>query len=144
MKKKVLVIHGPNLNMLGIREPQIYGDQCLQDINNKILKKAGELDVEAKIIQSNVEGDIINQIHSAYNNYDAIIINPGAFTHYSYAIRDAIEAVGIPTIEVHISNIYKREPFRANSVIAPVCLGQISAGGSIFSGQCRCYICSYR
>lgn len=129
MKKKVIIIHGPNLNMLGTRKPHVYGTESLAEVNDDILKTAHHLDIEVDIYQSNIEGEIINQIHKAHNNYNAIIINPGAFTHYSYAIRDAIEAISIPVIEVHISNIYRRENFRSHSVIAPVCSGQISGMG---------------
>lgn len=127
--KKVMVIHGPNLNMLGIREKEIYGRHALQDINDMIKKKSKELDIEVEIYQFNGEGEIISQIHKAYSKCHALIINPGAYTHYSIGIRDAIKAVDIPTIEVHISNIYNRESFRSNSVISPVCMGQITGLG---------------
>lgn len=127
--KKVMVIHGPNLNMLGIRKKEIYGRRTLQDINDMIKKKSKELDIDVDIYQFNGEGEIISQIHKAYNNYHALIINAGAYAHYSIGIRDAIEAVDIPTIEVHISNIYKRESFRAISVLSSVCMGQITGLG---------------
>lgn len=126
---KVLLIHGPNLNLTGKRETEIYGKKTLDDINNVIKDWADENKVNVDIFQSNFEGEIIDKIHSAQGNTDFIIINPGAFTHYSLAIRDAISGVGIPTIEVHLSNIYAREEFRAKSVIAPVCKGQISGFG---------------
>ncbi|ADL42196.1 3-dehydroquinate dehydratase, type II [Caldicellulosiruptor obsidiansis OB47] len=128
--KKVLVINGPNLNLLGIREKNIYGSVSYEDVLKSISQKAQELGFEVEFFQSNHEGSIIDKIHSAYNEkVDAIIINPGAFTHYSYAIHDAIKAVNIPTIEVHISNIHAREEFRHKSVIAPACTGQISGFG---------------
>lgn len=127
--KKILVINGANLNMLGIREPEIYGKETLETLYEKIRKKADLLKVEVDFYQSNIEGEIINKIHSAYKNFDGIIINPGAHTHYSYAIHDAIASVDIPTVEVHISNIHKREEFRHKSVIAPACRGQICGLG---------------
>ena len=123
---KILVIHGPNLNLLGNRENHVYGDHTLNFINERIKSKALELQVEVDFFQSNHEGEIIDRLHDAVGVTDFIIINPGAFTHYSYAIRDAISAVKIPTIEVHLSNIHAREEFRSKSVIAPVCKGQIS------------------
>ncbi|MEW6097074.1 MAG: type II 3-dehydroquinate dehydratase [bacterium] len=124
---KILVIHGPNLNLLGKREPEVYGNITLDEINQELEKLAKELLVELKIIQSNHEGEIIDEIQKT--DADVIIINPGAFTHTSIAIRDAIAARDIPTIEVHLSNIYKREEFRHKSLIAPVCVGQISGFG---------------
>lgn len=127
--KKILVIHGPNLNMLGIRKKEIYGNNTLEDVNNMIREKAKELNFQVDIYQYNGEGEIISQLHRAYNNYHGLIINPGAYSHYSIGIRDAIEATDIPTIEVHISNIYNRESFRANSIISPVCMGQIAGLG---------------
>ena len=129
-KKKILVIHGPNLNMLGIREKGVYGSDTFDNINNRITKEGQELGFEIEVFQSNHEGGIIDKIHEAYNNKDGIIINPGAYTHYSYAIRDAIKAVELPVIEVHLSNIHAREEFRSKSVTAPVCVGQISGLGS--------------
>lgn len=127
--KKYLVINGVNLNMLGVREPNIYGTNTLESLEANIRNKAAELGVETDFFQSNFEGEIVEKIHAAMNNYDGIIINPGAFTHYSYAIRDAIAAVSIDTVEVHISNIYTREEFRHTSVTAPECIGQISGLG---------------
>ena len=127
--KKYLVINGVNLNMLGIREPGIYGNSTLDDLENNIRKKADELGVEVDFFQSNFEGEIVEKIHSAMGNYNGIIINPGAFTHYSYAIRDAFGSVKMDVIEVHISNIHKREEFRHTSVIVPECIGQICGLG---------------
>lgn len=126
--QRILVIHGPNLNLLGKRKPEIYGTLTLNDINRKIKAFSKENNIAANIIQSNNEGDIINAIHDADGTH-GIVINPGAYTHTSIAIRDAIEAVGVPVIEVHISNIYAREEFRQKSVIAPVCIGQITGLG---------------
>ena len=123
---KILVIHGPNLDLLGKREVGVYGLSTLKDINDKIKKKASLSGADVDIFQTNSEGEIINRINSSPGNVDAIIINPGAYTHYSYAIRDSIKGSGIPAIEVHLSNIYSREEFRAKSVIAPVCIGQIA------------------
>ena len=128
--KKILILNGPNLNMLGIREPGVYGSESLDDVNEKIKNKAKTLNCEVEFFQSNIEGEIINKIHSAMGGVDGIVINPGAFTHYSYAIRDAISCVNIPTIEVHISNVHKREEFRHKSVTAPVCVGQICGLGT--------------
>ena len=127
---KILVIHGPNLNVLGKRNPSIYGGKSLGEINKLIEKKAKELGFEVEIFQSNFEGDIVEKIHSAIDlEYHGIIINPAAFSHYSIAIRDAIEILEIPVIEVHLSNVFAREDFRSKSVIAPVCSGQITGLG---------------
>ena len=132
--KKILVIHCPNLNLLGKREPEIYGNVTLQEINQGLEELARQnqvypdIQVELKIIQTNHEGEIVDEIGKT--EAKAIIINPGAFTHTSIAIADAIAARNIPTIEVHISNIYKREEFRHKSLIAPVCVGQISGFGA--------------
>ena len=126
---KVLVINGPNLNLLGLREKNYYGTQTLEDLENMMYIEAEKLKMDLSFFQSNHEGYIIDAIHDARGKYDAIIINPGAFTHYSYAIRDAISSVEIPCIEVHISNIHAREEFRAKSVIAPACKGQICGFG---------------
>lgn len=128
-KPCVLVIHGPNLNLLGKREPGIYGILTLSEINNRILARAKELNIAVDCIQSNHEGNIVDAIQTSEGQYDVIIINAAAFTHYSIAIRDAIAAVAVPVIEVHLSNIFKRESFRHNSVISPVVYGQISGFG---------------
>lgn len=127
--KKVLVINGPNLNLLGQREKNFYGTETLEVIAKKVSDEGDRLGVEVGFIQSNHEGEIIDKIHEARGAYDFIIINPGAYTHYSYAIRDAIKGVEIPAIEVHLSNVHAREEFRSKSVIAPVCVGQISGLG---------------
>lgn len=126
---RILVINGPNLNRLGLREPDIYGRFTLVDLE-EILRKEGEiLGLDIDFFQSNSEGAIIDAIQQARDKYDGLIINPGAYTHYSIAIRDAIVGEGIPTVEVHISNIYKREDFRHHSFIAPVAIGQITGFG---------------
>ena len=127
--KKVLVINGPNLNMLSVREPGIYGNQTLDEINNNISTYAKGLDIACDFFQSNCEGEIINAIHSVLKDYDGCIINAGAYTHYSYAIYDAIKAVGKPFVEVHLSNVHAREEFRHTSVIAPACVGSIAGFG---------------
>lgn len=126
----VLLINGPNLNMLGKREPHIYGSETLSDIVGHAQKVMAELGGTLTHVQSNHEGAIIDAIHSAWGVHDGIIINPGAFTHYSYAIRDAIATVQLPTIEVHISNVHAREEFRHHSVISAVTVGQIVGLGS--------------
>ena len=126
---KYLVINGVNLNMLGVREPGIYGTDNLSYLEHTVSKKASMLGVQVDFFQSNFEGEIVEKIHSAIHVYKGIIINPGAFTHYSYAIHDALTSVNVPTIEVHISNIHKREEFRHKSVIVPACLGQICGLG---------------
>ncbi|MCH5304150.1 MAG: type II 3-dehydroquinate dehydratase [Ruminococcus sp.] len=127
--KKVLVILGPNLNMVGIREKGVYGNETSDSINEQILSYAKENEFECEIYQSNHEGDLIDKIHSARDNFDAVIINAGALTHYSYALRDAIACIDVPFVEVHMSNIHSREEFRHISVIAPVCKGQIAGFG---------------
>ncbi|MCL2099676.1 MAG: type II 3-dehydroquinate dehydratase [Oscillospiraceae bacterium] len=126
---KILILNGANLNMLGVREPGIYGKLTLEELNREILAYAQNLNITAGFVQSNIEGEIINYIHSAQNEYTGIILNAGAFTHYSYAIRDAVSSVGIPVIEVHLSNLHAREEFRHKSVIAEVCVGVISGFG---------------
>lgn len=126
----IAIINGPNLNMLGKREVGIYGGQTLEDINLRIKEKADSLNVKTEYFQSNSESDIVSYIHSCNNKIDGIMINAGAFTHYSYALRDAIASITVPVIEVHISNIFKREEFRHKSVIAPVCVGQICGFGA--------------
>ncbi|MFC3882878.1 type II 3-dehydroquinate dehydratase [Bacillus songklensis] len=123
--KKILVINGPNLNRLGSREPSVYGLQTLADLEHRLQEIGGQQGVTINCFQSNHEGAIIDRIHEADNSYDGIILNPGAFTHYSYAIRDAIASISVPVIEVHISNVHAREAFRHQSVTAPVTKGQI-------------------
>jgi 3-dehydroquinate dehydratase-2 len=125
----VLVIHGPNLNMLGAREPQTYGTTTLAQIDAQIAAEAEHLGMTVSCVQHNSEGAIIDQIQAAVGTVDGIIINPGAFTHYAYAVRDALAAVPIPAIEVHLSNVHAREAFRATSVVAPVCRGTIAGFG---------------
>lgn len=130
MTKKVLVIHGPNLHLLGQRETEIYGHTTLEEINRQLKEQAGFNQVELVILQSNHEGDIVDAVGKAQEEeVSAILINPAAYTHTSVAIRDAILAVKLPTVEVHLSNIYAREDFRQKSLIAPVCVGQISGFG---------------
>jgi 3-dehydroquinate dehydratase-2 len=123
---KILVLHGPNLNLLGTREPAIYGQLTLKEINSAISALAHELAIEVTIVQSNSEGTLIDSIHSAIGSYDGILINPAAYTHTSIAIRDALAAAALPTVEVHLSNIHSREEFRCKSFIAPIAVGQIS------------------
>lgn len=124
------VLNGPNLNMLGIREPGVYGNLSLAAIEQSIAERAKDLGVEVSFFQTNHEGEMIDRIHAAFGTKQGIIMNPGAWTHYSYAIRDAIGAINVPLIEVHISNIHKREEFRHHSVVAPVALGQIAGLGA--------------
>ena len=126
---KILVIHGPNLNMLGKREPELYGDKTLVEIDTLVEKRARELEVEVLCFQSNSEGALIDFIQTQAPGADAIIINPGAFTHYSLSLRDALIVSDLPVIEVHLSNIYAREEWRHKSVIAPIARGQISGLG---------------
>lgn len=126
---KIMVLNGPNLNMLGVREPAVYGTRTYTDLENYIESYCEKKGVEVTVLQSNGEGELIDFIHHALGNYDGIVINPGAYTHYSYAIHDALSSVNIPTIEVHISNIHKREEFRHKSVTAPACVGQICGLG---------------
>ncbi|MEJ2307228.1 MAG: type II 3-dehydroquinate dehydratase, partial [candidate division WOR-3 bacterium] len=126
--RKILVIHGPNLNLLGKRKPEVYGNMNLEKINEEIKKFSKDNDFQVKIIQSNEEGEIVDAIQKT-EGFSAVVINPGGYTHTSVAIRDAIEAVEVPTVEVHLSNIYSREEFRHISMSAPVCVGQISGLG---------------
>jgi 3-dehydroquinate dehydratase II len=127
--RKILVIHGPNLNLLGEREPNVYGAFTLEEINNELKGLASELDVELRLVQSNHEGEIVETIQNARHWADAIILNPAAYTHTSVAIRDAISAVNTPVIEVHLSNVHAREGFRQSSHVSPVAVGQISGFG---------------
>lgn len=126
---KILVIHGPNLNMLGKREPDIYGTFTLDDINKRLISLAEEIGVEVSFFQSNHEGELVQKIQDSMGIYQALVINPGAYTHTSVALRDAIASTGIPTVETHISNIYRREEFRKYSYISGVAVGQISGFG---------------
>lgn len=127
---KVLCLSGPNLDMLGVREPGVYGVESLEDIERRVLAEAAALGAEVSFLQSNHEGELVEALHAAMKAVDAVVFNPGAFTHYSYAIRDAVAAIGIPVVEVHLSNIAAREEFRRDSVIAAVCAGQISGFGA--------------
>lgn len=127
---KILIIHGPNLNLLGKREPQIYGTATLEEINLLLKEEADGLGVQVELFQSNSEGEIVAGIQEAMGKFDGIVINPAAYTHTSVAIRDAISSVGIPTIEVHLSNVYRREDFRKKSFISGVAIGVISGFGS--------------
>lgn len=126
---KIMVLNGPNLNMLGIREPDQYGAKSYSELESCLEKYFEEKKVEGVVLQSNSEGELIDFIHHALGVYDAIVINPGAYTHYSYAIFDALKAVSIPVVEVHLSNIHSREEFRKHSVTAPACIGQICGLG---------------
>ena len=127
--KKVMVIHGPNINLTGERETGVYGNDTFDAINHLIVAHAESLGFSCEVFQSNHEGAIIDKIHEIRHTFDGVVINAGAYTHYSYAIRDALAVLQIPCIEVHLSNIHKREEFRHNSVIAPVCVGQIAGFG---------------
>jgi 3-dehydroquinate dehydratase-2 len=129
-KKKILVLNGPNLNLLGKRQPDIYGRLTLEQINQKVRALAQELGVDVDIRQSNHEGELVTWIQQALGQFGAIVINPAAYTHSSVAMRDAITAVGLPTVEIHLSNIHKREPFRHYSYIAEAAVGQITGFGA--------------
>src|SRR5580704_6161617 len=126
---KILILNGPNLNLLGQREPEVYGRLTLADIEAKVRERALKLKVDVEFRQSNIEGEMVNWIQAAKGKFEAIILNAAAYTHTSIALRDAISAVAIPTIEVHISNVFAREEFRHTSLIAPVCRGQITGFG---------------
>ena len=123
----ILILHGPNLNLLGTREPNVYGRETLAGVNAMLTEHAERLQVQVRCLQSNHEGELIDTIHKAEET--ALLFNPGAFTHYSLALRDAVAAKGLPTVEVHLSNVHARESFRHTSVIAPVCIGQIAGFG---------------
>ncbi len=127
---QILVLHGPNLNLLGVREPKIYGRETLDDINARLKARAAQSHTELRIVQSNHEGVLVDELHAArLAGFNGILINPGAFTHYSYALRDAIAATDLPAVEVHLSNVHKREEFRHISVLVPVCIGQVMGFG---------------
>jgi 3-dehydroquinate dehydratase-2 len=126
---RVLVIHGPNLNLLGEREPHIYGTLSLEDVNAAIASTAAALEVDVRCVQCNAEGAIVDALHGARTTAGAVLLNPGAYTHYSYVIADAVAAIQIPVIEVHLSNVHAREAFRRTSVVAPVCAGSIGGFG---------------
>ncbi|CAH2212948.1 type II 3-dehydroquinate dehydratase [Tepidibacter aestuarii] len=127
--ENILILNGPNLNLIGKRETDIYGKDTIQDLHNLILEESKLMNIRVEFFQSNHEGEIIDKIQSCINTYDGIVINPGAYTHYSYAIYDAIKSIDKPFVEVHISNIHKREEFRQKSVTAKACIGQITGFG---------------
>lgn len=128
--KRILIVHGPNLNLLGERKPDVYGSQTLADVDELVRETADATGIDVRFFQSNHEGDLIDRLHEERHWADGVIINPGALTHYSYALRDAIEAIGRPTVEVHLSDIHGREPFRRRSVLKDVCVAQVSGKGA--------------
>lgn len=127
--KSILVLHGPNLNLLGIREPEVYGRLTLAEINNRIIEAGNEIGIEVRIEQSNHEGGLVDILHSAVEWAQGVVFNPGAYTHTSVALRDAISAIPTPVVEVHLSNVYAREAFRKTSLISEACLGKITGFG---------------
>lgn len=138
---KILIINGPNLNMLGIREPEKYGNTTLEDIEKALYAYSFELGIDLETFQSNHEGEIIDKIHGALGNFDGIVINPGAYTHTSIALRDAISSINLPCVEVHMTNIYQREEFRHQSYISAVCIGHIVGfGGNVYKLGLRAII----
>jgi len=128
--KRVLVVNGPNLNLLGEREPELYGTSTLSDIESRLSAVGEDVGISVAFVQSNHEGDIVDALQGAKGEYDGIILNPGALTHYSHAVLDAVMAIDIPVVEVHLSNIHSREEFRRTSVIASACIGQIAGFGA--------------
>jgi 3-dehydroquinate dehydratase II len=129
MTRTILLLNGPNLNLLGTREPEVYGADTLDDIVAEIGSYAAARGAEIEAFQSNIEGELINRLHEARTQVDGVVFNPGAFTHYSYALRDAISATELPVVETHLSNVHAREEFRHRSVLAPVCIGVVAGFG---------------